>query len=94
MNRINEIKQILLNELNEIKILKKQVEKSLRKVPEGSLVISKSNGVIQYFHKTNATEKKGKYIDKQKIKLISSLAQKDYDGARQLFCGIILKCFK
>lgn len=81
MNRINEIKQILLNELNEIKNLKKQVEKSLRKVPEGSLVISKSNGVIQYFHKTDPTEKKGKYIDKQKIKLISSLAQKDYDSA-------------
>ena len=52
MSQNEKIKQILTNELKEVELLKKQVERSLKKAPEGNLVISKSNGVIQYFHKT------------------------------------------
>ena len=81
MNKISEIKQVLTKELQDIKELKKTVEKSLKKCPEGSLVVSKSNGVIQFFQKTSTAQTKGKYLNKQKGKLISALAQKDYDKA-------------
>lgn len=56
-----------------------KVEKSLKKAPEGSLVLSKSNGVTQYYHKTESGQKKGKYISSKNRRLISELAQKDYD---------------
>lgn len=51
----------------------------MKKAPEGSLVVSKSNGVIQFFHKTEKSQKKGKYIEKKQTKLIKALAQKEYD---------------
>lgn len=79
MNKIPEIKQALTKELQEIRELKKVVEKSLKKCPEGSLIVSKSNGVVQFFHKTTNERRKGKYLNKQKSKLIAALAQKDYD---------------
>ncbi len=81
MNQIKKVKEILSSELAQIRKLKKIVEKSMKKMPEGSLVISKSNGVIQFFHKTEKTQKKGKYIKKSEKKFITALAQKDYDQA-------------
>ncbi len=45
----------------------------------GALVLSKSNGSTQYFHKTNPNQKKGIYIEKKNKKLIPALAQKDYE---------------
>lgn len=83
MSQNEKIKQILAKELKQIEHLKKQVEKSLRKAPEGNLVISKSNGVFQYFHKTEKEQKKGKYIAKKNGKLIAALAQKEYDVSFQ-----------
>lgn len=56
-----------------------EAEKSLKKAPKGSLVLSKSNGVTQYYHKTEGTQKKGKYISSKNKKIIATLAQKDYD---------------
>ena len=55
------------------------MEKSLRKAPDGKLVVSKSNGIYQFFYKTDKTQKKGKYIEKTKSKFITALAQKEYD---------------
>ena len=65
-----------LQELDEYVV---QAKKSLKKAPEGSLVLSKSNGTTQYYHKTESGQKKGKYISKKNSKLIATLAQKDYD---------------
>ena len=79
MSQNDKIKQILSKELNQIEKLKKQVEKSLKKAPEGGLILSKSNGVVQYFHKTEKEQKKGKYIAKKNSRLIIALAQKEYD---------------
>jgi len=75
------IRKKLENELDNIKELKLVVSKSLKKAPEGSLVTSKSNGVTQFFHKTEKTQKKGHYIKKKDNQLIRALAQKDYDLA-------------
>ena len=65
--------------LKEVEYYIAQTEKSLKKVPEGRLVLSKSNGSVQYYHKTNHEQKKGEYISKKNSKLITLLAQKDYD---------------
>ncbi len=56
-----------------------ETEKSLKKAPKGSLVLSTSNGVTQYYHKTESAQKKGKYISSKNKKIIAALAQKDYD---------------
>ena len=79
MQQSKQIKQTIANEISKIEKLKNKVEKSLRKAPEGSLIVSKSNGVAQFFHKTEKCQKKGKYIEKKKSKFISALAQKEYD---------------
>ncbi len=79
MQQSEQIRQTIADEIVKIQKLKKQVEKSLRKAPEGALIVSKSNGVPQFFHKTESGQKKGKYIEKKKSKFISLLAQKEYD---------------
>lgn len=73
------MKEILEQKLKEADGLITKVEKSLRKAPEGSLVLSQSNGSVQYYHKTSREQKKGKYIYVKNRKLIKALAQKDYD---------------
>ena len=59
------IQQIIKNDLDQVKNLKEQIEKNLKRAPEGSLTVSKSKNTIQFFHKENPKEKKGKYIKKQ-----------------------------
>lgn len=73
------MKENLEEKLKEVEHYITQTEKSLKKAPKGSLVLSKSNGTVQYYHKTEHEQKKGKYIPKKNNKLIASLAQKDYD---------------
>ena len=81
MKKMRRIQQIIKNDLNQVKKLKAEIEKSLKKAPEGSLIVSKSKATVQFFHKENHTQKKGKYIKKSNMKLIAQLAQKDYDQA-------------
>ena len=47
-----------LKRLEELTQLQKRVEKSLRKAPEGTLILSGTNGTTQYYQKTQNTEKK------------------------------------
>ena len=79
MQQGKQMKQMIEEELGKIRELKKRVEKSMRKAPDGKLVVSKSNGISQFFYKTDKEQKKGKYIEKTKTKFISALAQKEYD---------------
>lgn len=81
MNQIKKIRQMLEYELEKIRKLRLIVTKSLKKAPEGSLIVSKSNGIMQFFQKTEKSQKKGRYIKKQESSLIHALAQKDYDLA-------------
>ncbi len=81
MKQMRRIQQIIKNDLNQVKKLKAEIEKSLKKAPEGSLIVSKSKATIQFFHKEDHTQKKGKYIKKSNMKFIAQLAQKDYDQA-------------
>ena len=81
MEKMRRIQQIIKNDLNQIKNLKAEIEKSLKKAPEGSLIVSKSKATVQFFQKEDHTQKKGKYIKKNNRKFIAQLAQKDYDQA-------------
>lgn len=74
------MKEMLQEKLNEADFFIAQAEKSLRNVPKGALVLSQSNGNVQYYHKTECNQKKGKYISTKNRKLIKALAQKDYDS--------------
>ncbi len=73
------MKEQLKEQAKQMNRLISEVEKSLKKAPKGSLVLSKSNGVTQYYHKTGSAQKKGIYISSKNKKMISALAQKDYD---------------
>lgn len=73
------MKEKLEEKVKELDRLIVKAEKSLKKAPEGTLVLSKSNGVVQYYHKTEGKQKKGKYISSKNRGLITALAQKDYD---------------
>lgn len=73
------MKEFLQKKLKEADALISTTEKSLKKAPEGTLVLSQSKGTVQYYHKTEGSQKKGKYISTKNSKFIISLAQKDYD---------------
>ena len=79
MRKIEEFRELLCRDLLMLQKLKAKVLKSLRKAPEGNLSTSVSNGVTQYYLRTEKSQKKGTYIEKKNKKLITALAQKDYD---------------
>lgn len=54
------------------------LEKELQSAPTGYLRISKSHNIIQYYCKETRTERKGKYIPKEKLNLARKMAQRDY----------------
>lgn len=53
-----QIKLFLSDKIAELEYLKTHVENSLDQAPEGSLILSKSNGSTQYFHRTKPDQKK------------------------------------
>ena len=65
-----------IEELETLLIIK---EKALKKAPEGSLRISKSHGVVQYYHKINDDGKNGRYLDSEHKEVAQKLAQKAYN---------------
>lgn len=79
MNEIMLAKQLLQDKVKEMDKLMIKAEKSLNNSPEGSLILSNSNGAIQYYHKTEENQKKGKYITAKNRSMAMALAQKDYD---------------
>lgn len=80
---MNQIKQILCKKLNEYEKMKVKAERSLKKAPKGSLVLSSSHGMVQYYFKDEGNKKKRTYIDKTQTELVAALAQKEYDIALQ-----------
>ena len=80
MQIFKEIRNLLVIKMEELNKLQSMTEKSIKRAPEGTLVLSECRGTVQYYHKTNCNQKKGKYISKKNEKLIKELAQKDYDS--------------
>ena len=56
----------------------KEKERALIKCPEGTLRVNKTGNSVQYYQCFN-DNRNGKYLRKNQMKLIRSLAQKDYD---------------
>lgn len=79
MEQVCQIKKILEEQLGQLEKIKRKIERSMKKAPDGTLILSVSNGVTQYYYKTSLEQKKGTYISKKQKKLIHALAQKDYD---------------
>ena len=79
MQIYEEIKKLLITKVDELDKLQSKAEKSIKKAPEGTLVLSECRGTTQYYYKTEKNQKKGRYISKKNRKLIKALAQKDYD---------------
>lgn len=76
---MNEIKELLKTREIQLQNLKKEIEKSLKKAPKGSLRICKSKNRTQFYHRTNPKDFSGKYIPKKNHILAKNLAQKDYN---------------
>ncbi len=79
MRKIQSIEAELREYIGELEYFMRQTERRIRKAPEGKLILSQSNGSVQYYHKTDANQKKGIYIPAKNKKLAENLAQKDYD---------------
>jgi len=83
------IEKELISEQKIIPVLKTRIfelsnllaikQKALKAAPEGNLRISKSNGVVQYYHKSTSEKNGGHYILAKNKKLAQQLAQKEYD---------------
>lgn len=65
-------KQIIESDINKIK-------QRLESSPEGALRVATKSGGYQYYQKIKPYDSTGKYLSKKEKKLISQLAQKDYD---------------
>ena len=83
------IEKELISEQRIIPVLKTRIfelsnllaikQKALKAAPQGKLRISKSNGVLQYYHKSTSEKTGGRYIHAKNKKLAQQLAQKEYD---------------
>ena len=83
------IEKELISEQRIIPVLKTRIfelsnllaikQKALKAAPEGNLRISKSNGAVQYYHKSTSEKTGGHYILAKNKKLAQQLAQKEYD---------------
>lgn len=73
------IDRILHKRKEYLNMLKKETEKKLKSVPQGTLRISSSRGHIRYYHRQNSSDRTGTYLPASKIKLVRQLAQKGYE---------------
>ncbi len=76
------LKGMLEEEQKRLTKIRKEVEKELKHVPNGTLRVTRSNKVIQYMHCTPENERSrthGRYIKKGELKLAVELARKEYN---------------
>ena len=59
--------------------IKKEKEKALRNVPDGTLRVCSTGDRMQFYHRINAKDATGIYIRDKDVALARRLAQKDYD---------------
>lgn len=71
--------QFLKKRQQQLLKFKKEKEKALMRVPEGTLRISNNKNHPQYYHRQGPKDLKGTYIKAEEYHLARRLAQKDYD---------------
>lgn len=75
----NTIEQNLSKRILYLEGIVSKKQSALKNSPEGSLRISHSNGVVQYYKRTAPKDTIGKYIHSKDTILAKELAQKEYD---------------
>ena len=73
------IEPLLQRRLAELNTLLATKLKEVKKAPAGSLRVTSSNRVTQYYHKTLAGDTCGRYIPVKNLRLAKALAQKNYN---------------
>ena len=72
-------RKYMLNRLVWLKALRSKLEKQNAALPEGRISLVRSRGKICYYHRTEKSQKRGKYLSKKRLpQLIERLAQKEY----------------
>ncbi len=83
---MEELKNLLEARQNYLLQLKKDKEKVLQNVPEGSLRICSHSSRTQYYQRKDPKDFNGIYIREKDMELAQKLAQKDYD--QKVLCSI------
>ena len=76
---MSKLKKQLQKEKIRLETILKTTEERLVDAPEGKLRIGKCQGTVQYYHRRKDTSNTGSYISKNKMELVTALAQKQYD---------------
>ena len=76
---MSKLKKQLQEEKIRLEKILKTTEERLVDAPEGKLRIGKCQGTVQYYHRRKDTSNTGSYISKNKMELVTALAQKQYD---------------
>ena len=86
------LKQILYEKQLELEEIEKTNKKTLERLPEGYVNISKNKNSIQYYwRKDDGTET---YINKKNRSIIKKLAQKEYEKKVQIIIKKNKKCLR
>ncbi len=73
------IEQAFLERKEQLIVMRREAEKSLKNLPPGTLRISCSNGRTQYYYRETPSDRRGKYLPTSKEELARQLAQKGYE---------------
>lgn len=76
---MEQVKELLKARKNYLLQVKKEKEKSLRTVPEGTLRVCSHGKRTQYYYRNDPKDFNGVYIRSKDVELAKKLAQKDYD---------------
>lgn len=75
----DEVRVLMQERKRQLEELLSMVKGRISRAPSGTLRISQRGQYLQYYHRTEPKDTKGKYIKKSEIDLVKELAQKDYD---------------
>lgn len=76
---MNQIRKYFTQRLEELERLRDQLEAKAAAYPAGALRISQCRGNAQYYHREDASDRRGKYIRNEDKDLARILAQKGYN---------------
>ena len=76
---MSEIREVLMQELEELKRVYRDIQQSLENAPTGRLRISHCRTTTQYYVRNEGELGNGHYLPKEKNEVARKLAQRDYD---------------
>ncbi|MBQ9990477.1 MAG: hypothetical protein IJP31_06000 [Lachnospiraceae bacterium] len=76
---MEQVKKILEARENYLLQIKREKEKAVGEAPDGTIRICSREGRTQYYLRKNPKDSNGVYLQKDKLKLVQQLVQKEYD---------------